>query len=136
MTSSEKLNTHYYDNKLSETYFNVIKGDNNKNGNLEMIDMYHEFTQFIKNNDFNITTATKESAIKSLNIIKQNKNKINGINGEELLARIWRNIDKTVSHVEYSYIIEQLSDISSKGSCLQGICHRLLQILKSIIPLF
>lgn len=131
------LDTHFYDKKLDEIYSQVIIDDNKKMGddfNLDMSIVYQELILFIDSSKVN--NSIKNNAKQMLNNIKNSQSKvdpINNMNIEELLFRLNRLIKNEPENesIRLEYIIEQISDIMTKGSCLQGQSIRLFSCLKA-----
>ena len=145
--TEQSLNTHFYDRKLDEIYSDTIKSDNKEMGDVGnfteiMPEVYTQLNNFIDtlSSKNTINNSVKNNAKRMLNNIKNSKSKIdpvNNMNIEELLFRLNRliqkeikdNIDDSIKRLEY--IVEQISDIITKGSCLQGQSIRLFSCLKA-----
>lgn len=119
------INTHDYDYKLRDIA-QKIKEDN-KNITMtykEALELTLVMNEQINNNNGIV--------IKTINMFNDKKNydPTNCISVEELLPIIVDKINKCTDNKDLKKIyLEQLSDIYTRGSCAQGRCTRLLQLL-------
>ena len=142
VNNKQKLgDTHFYDGKIKEQY-KIYRNYDEKNCvtfdyifllfNFNIV--LDEITQFIENYksvNENIILI-KKNAMKTIQLFKtqdkQNYDPKNDIHVNDILPRVWRFIKNDKDKLLKLIFLEQIADISAKGSCSQGRTTRLYQI--------
>ena len=121
-------NTHSYDSLLKKNYNDLKKIDiNNLVQPINFNDTINEIYSYIRNLNFNLQNKQAIDAIILIkNDQKNNYDKENDINVEDLLPRVWRFV-KNYDSSGKEIFVEQLSEIYNSGPCAQGRTTRLYQ---------
>lgn len=121
-------NTHSYDSLLKKNYNDLKKIDtNNLVQPINFYDTINEIYSYIRNLNFNLQNKQAIDAIILIkNDPKNNYDKENDINVEDLLPRVWRFV-KNYDSSGKEIFLEQLSEIYNSGPCAQGRTTRLYQ---------
>jgi len=125
------LNTHYYDGRLTQLAKKAHKNLHN------ISDTKHHLFTFLCGLIQGFPSPYEQGALKAIDLIEGNIQKssnydhTNGVYADDILVII---IDKLTNSPELLPILtEQLHDIVASGTCAQGRCIRLLQILNVFI---
>jgi hypothetical protein len=125
------LNTHYYDGKLIQL---AKKAQQNLHN---ISDTKHHLFTFLRGLIQGFSSPYKQGALQAINLIERdiqnspNHDHTNGVYADDILVII---IDRLTNSPEILPILtEQLHDIVASGTCAQGRCIRLLQILNVFI---
>ena len=121
-------NTHSYDSLLKKNYNDLKKIDiNNLVQPINFNNTINEIYSYIRNLNFNLQNKQAIDAIILIkNDQKNNYDKENDINVEDLLPRVWRFV-KNYDSSGKEIFVEQLSEIYNSGPCSQGRTTRLYQ---------
>lgn len=117
----ELTETHYYDGKLKDYAERLFHGIEKGSQTFEQV--CRDFQEWAQKVNAPQAKITLEFLLKEKG---HNLDPTDNLNAEDLLILIWEKIKG--SPEDYSYIFEQLGDITTSGPCLMGRSKRLFQV--------